>query len=191
MITKVITHISGINVEKAFLKLVATCAAGMLLNVIGIIIAKNFHLPIYLDTIGTIFIAVLGGYVPGIAVGFFTNLFGALFDSEEIYYGFVSILLAIITSFLAGKGYYEKLPKVILTIPLTVFITSFFGTFIEEMLSYSLSIDVKSDFIIHFSEELPDKALAILVSFFMLKFIPPDVKERFKLLWKMQIIIEV
>ncbi|MBR4642291.1 MAG: diguanylate cyclase [Selenomonadaceae bacterium] len=186
MITKVITHISGINFEKAFLKLMATCAAGMLLNVIGIIIAKNFHLPIYLDTIGTIFIAVLGGYVPGIAVGFFTNLFGALFDSEEIYYGFVSILLAIITAFLAGKGYYEKLPKVILTIPLTVFITSFFGTFIEEMLSYSLSIDVKSDFIIHFSEELPDKALAILVSFFMLKFIPPDVKERFKLLWKMQ-----
>ncbi|MBR7024672.1 MAG: diguanylate cyclase [Selenomonadaceae bacterium] len=186
MITKVVTHISGINVEKAFLKLVATCAAGMLLNVIGIIIAKNFHLPIYLDTIGTIFIAALGGYAPGIAVGFFTNLFGTLFDSEEIYYGFVSILLAIITSFLAGKGYYEKFSKIILTIPLTVFITSISGTLIEEMLSFSFSPDVKNDFLVHFSEELPDKALAIILGFFMLKFIPPDVKERFKLLGKMQ-----
>ena len=186
MITKIITNISKIKFEKAFLKLMATCAAGMLLNVIGIIITKEFNLPIYLDTIGTIFIAALGGYVPGIAVGFLTNLFGALFDTEEIYYGMVSILLAITTAFLASKGYYEKFPKIILTIPLTIFITSFSGTFIEEMLSFSLSMDIRHDFLIHFSEELPDKSLAILVSFFMLKFIPPDVKERFKLLGKMQ-----
>ena len=186
MITKIITNISRIKFEKAFLKLMATCAVGMLLNVIGVIIVKEFNLPIYLDTIGTIFISALGGYVPGIAVGFLTNLFGALFDAEEIYYGLVSVLLAIITAFLASKGYYEKFPKIILTIPLTIFITSFSGTFIEEMLKFSFSFDFQEDFLKHFSEELPDKGLAIILSFFILKFIPPDIKARFKLLGKMQ-----
>ena len=106
MITKIITNISRIKFEKAFLKLMATCAVGMLLNVIGVIIVKEFNLPIYLDTIGTIFISALGGYVPGIAVGFLTNLFGALFDAEEIYYGLVSVLLAIITKI--SKNYFDN-----------------------------------------------------------------------------------
>ena len=186
MITKLITHISRIKFEKTFLKLMATCAVGFFLNVMGVVIVKEFHLPIYLDTIGTIFIAVLGGYAPGIAVGFLTNLFGYYFDSEEIYYGMVSILLAVTTAFLAQKGYYEKFPKILLTIPFTVFVTSFSGTFIEEMLSFSLSTNVTHDFLEHFYGEFPDKSLAILLSFFILKFIPPDVKKRFKLLGKMQ-----
>ncbi|MBR0260897.1 MAG: diguanylate cyclase [Selenomonadaceae bacterium] len=186
MITKLLMYISKIKIEKAFLKLMATCAVGMLLNIMGIIIVKEFQLPIYLDTIGTIFIAALGGYAPGIAAGFLTNFIGSFFDSEESYYGMVSILLAITTAFLAGKGYYEKFPKVLWTIPLSVFVTIFSGTFIEEMLSFSLSLDITHDFLEHFYEEFPDKSLSILLSFFILKFIPPDIKKRFKLLGKMQ-----
>ena len=97
-----------IKLDKNFLKFAGICAAGIALNVLGSLIAKSFDLPVYLDTFGTIFIAVLGGYLPGIGVGFFTNFIGSLFDDSEMYYGLVSISVALMTSFLARKGYYEK-----------------------------------------------------------------------------------
>lgn len=182
-----------VKFEKTFLKLITVCIAGVILNVIGIILAKSFNLPIYLDTLGTILIAALGGYVPGIAVGFFTNLIGALFDENEIFYGTVSILLAIVTAFLASKGYYKKFPKILLTIPASVLITSFSGTLIEEMLSLSSSFDsleslirIRDNFLQHFSGELLDKGLAIIFVFVALKFIPSDLKEKFSLFGKMQ-----
>ncbi|MBQ3725870.1 MAG: diguanylate cyclase [Selenomonadaceae bacterium] len=182
-----------IKFGETFSRLALICAAGIILNVLGVIVVKELELPIYFDTIGTIFIAALGGYVPGIAVGFFTNLLGALFDEEEIYYGMVSVLIAVLTAFLARRGYYEKFPKVLWVIPATVLLTSFNSTLIEEMLSLTNSFGymdflpkICSHFLEHFSAELPDKSSAVLLSFFALKFIPPEVKKNFKLLGKMQ-----
>ena len=182
-----------ITPDKTFLKLAAICAGGIFLNVLGVVAAKYFHLPVYLDAVGTVFIAALGGYVPGITVGFFTNVFGSIFDEEETYYGMVSVLLAAMTTFLAGKGYYKKFPKILWAIPATVLLTSFSGTIIEEMLSLSTSFK-SPDFLIkfwehfldHFSSEMPDKTSAIIIAFVALKFIPTDTRENFKLLWKMQ-----
>ena len=56
-----------IKFDKTFFKLAAICAAGMILNIIGVAVTKHFNLSIFLDSIGTIFIAALGGYVPGIS----------------------------------------------------------------------------------------------------------------------------
>ena len=169
------------------------CAAGVILNVVGVIITKTFNLSIYLDTIGTILIAALGGYVPGIVVGFSTNLLGALFDTEEIFYGMVSVLLAVLTAFLASKGYYDKFPKVLWVIPASVLLTSINGTIIEDMLRISNALGsweylpkIWEHFLGHFYAELPDKASAIVTAFIALKFIPPDIKENFKSLGRMQ-----
>ncbi len=174
----------------ATIKLITICAAGITLNVIGSVAAKYFGLPVYLDTFGTIFIAALGGYVPGIAVGFFTNIFSSGFNVEYMYFGFVSILVAISVAFLADKGYYDKLSKALLTIPLIVLMTSFFGVLIEELLmpmNAFHSLDrVQEHFIENFFVELPDKAPAVLATFFLLKIMPPDIKEQFRLLGKMQ-----
>ena len=175
---------------KTYVRLAAICLAGVTLNIVGVIFAKALNLTIYLDAIGTVFIAALGGYVPGIAVGFLTNLIGALFDSDEIYYGTVSILLAIMTTFFAGKGYYDKFPKILLTIPAAALITTLDGTIIEETLRVSNSWDnfsrVQENFLQHLYYELSDKSLAILISFLALKFIPQEIKENFKSLGKMQ-----
>ena len=182
-----------IKFGKAFLELAIICAAGIILNIIGVVIAKEFYLPVYLDSIGTIFISALGGYVPGIAVGFFTNLIGYFFDAEELYYGMVSVLLAVLTAFLAIRGYYEKFPKVLWVIPATVLLTSVNGTIIEDMLSLASSFEslnnlpkIWEHFLNHFSTELPDKTLAIAIAFIGLKFVPPNIKENFKWMGKMQ-----
>ena len=171
-------------------KLPLICAAGVILNVAGSIIAHAFNLPVYLDTTGTIFIAALGGYVPGITVGFFTNLIGSAFNNQEMYFSVVSILIAIVTAFLANKGYYKKFTKVLMTIPLTALLTSCFGVFIEELLAFSHPFESASEILNHFlgnfMNELPDKGLAILAAFLLLKIIPPEIKSDFRTLGKMQ-----
>ena len=179
-----------IKFDRATLKLAITCAAGIILNVTGSVVAKAFNLPVYLDTFGTVFIAALGGYVPGIAVGFFTNLFSSGFNINEMYFGFVSIFVAMVVAFFANKGYFEKLSKTLFIIPFIVLMTSFFGMIIEELIApmnafHSLE-RVTEHFLKDFSIELPDKATAILVSFFLMKLIPPDLKESFRLLGKKQ-----
>ncbi len=182
-----------IRIIKTFLKLIVFCLPGIIFNVIGVAVMNHFGLPIYLDTVGTIFFAAAGGYLPGITVGLFTNLCGAFFNSEEIFYGVVSVLIAALTAFLAKKGYYEKFPKVLWTIPATVLLTSISGAFIEDMLRLVNSFDSMNSlsklwehFLQHFSLELPDKFLAILIAFVALKFTPLKLKEKLQSLSKMQ-----
>ena len=171
-------------------KIALICAAGIAVNMLGARVAQSLDLPIFLDTYGTVFIAALGGYVPGIAVGFFTNLLGALFNSAEMYFGFVSIAVAIITAFLYQRGYYDNIRKVVLTIPFTSLTTSFFGSLIEEFIYFAQPSDTLMKFWLHYREnffnEFPDKALAILVAFILLKIFPAELKDNFRLLGKMQ-----
>ena len=182
-----------IKFDEVTFKLAVICAAGITLNVIGSFAAENLHLNIYLDTIGTIFIAAVGGYMPGIAVGFFTNLFTSFFNKENIYFGLVSVFVAMVTAYLAGRGYYASLKKVLMTIPATILGTSFLGALIEELRSLSNSFDSWDSVVklwMHFQHnffnELPDKGAAIIIVFFALKFIPPALKEQFHTLGKMQ-----
>ena len=172
------------------LKLAAICLAGLLLNIVPSALAEYLELPVYFDTFGTIFIAILGGYVPGIAVGFFTNLINSGLHVENMYYSIISATVAILSAFLASKGYYEKFSKVLITIPLTILITSFLGTFIDELIKplnafYSLE-RVWEHFIENFFKELPDKTSAIMISFLLLKLIPSYWKEQFSLFGKKQ-----
>ena len=176
------------------IKVLSVCAIGIILNLSCSAIAKHFELPIFLDTIGTVFIAALGGYVPGIAVGFFTNLIGSVFNPDEIYYGMVSILLAIIIAFLTGKGYYEKFSKVILIIPAAILLTTFIGMSIEELMGTSFDLKMTMEkatalgkhLMKNFSSELPDKSFCIIMTFFALKILPSSIKENFRKFGKMQ-----
>ena len=171
-------------------KMVLICTAGITCNIIGSFVAKYFYLPLYLDTYGTVFIAAIGGYVPGIAVGFFTNLIGSYFNEDEMYFGLVSISIAIVTTFLYKRGYYKNFSRILLTIPFTVFVTAFFGTVIEELIYINNPFESAYKFWFHyradFFREFPDKGSAILLAFFLLKIFPSDLKEKFTTLGKMQ-----
>ena len=51
--------------------MVLLCAVGLLINFLGVRLVRGFGLPLYLDNIGSALAAALGGYIPGIIVGFF------------------------------------------------------------------------------------------------------------------------
>ena len=50
------------------------CVIGIILNIAGAHFAARFNLPLYLDSVGTVLIAVVGGYLPGVITGFLSNV---------------------------------------------------------------------------------------------------------------------
>lgn len=181
------------RIAKSSLQFALICTAGIILNLIGSYIAVNLHLPFYIDTVGTVFIAALGGYVPGIAVGFISNIFASGFDMNEMYFGVVNVAVAIITAFLAGKGYFSKFPKVLMSIPATALLTSFLGGLIEKLLALSNSFDSWNELLQVFLHivnnlqvELPDKGFSIILSFLALKILPREVEQSFETFGRMQ-----
>ena len=75
------------------------CIAAVCLNVICNQIVGLFNLPLYLDTVGTIITAALGGAVPGVFVALCTNLILGFGNGESVYFGILNILIAVATSF--------------------------------------------------------------------------------------------
>lgn len=94
---------------------------GISINIAGAQFAKLLNIPLFLDCIGTILAAVLGGYLPGIAVGFSSNMINALNDQANAYYTLISVLIALISAWYAKKDYFDKLySTLLLTFPLSL-----------------------------------------------------------------------
>ena len=101
--------------------LLLLCAIGLLINFLCAKSVKVMGLPLYLDNIGSALAAALGGYIPGILVGFFTNLVNGIGDYENAYYGSLTVLIAISSAWYARNGWYRKpwkLPLIALTFAL-------------------------------------------------------------------------
>ncbi|MBQ3842399.1 MAG: HD domain-containing protein [Ruminiclostridium sp.] len=80
------------------------CVICLALNFLLFKFADVLGLPLYLDNVGTLLAAILGGYLPGIFVGFMTNIINCATDPTSIYYGFITVLIAVTSSFFAHKG---------------------------------------------------------------------------------------
>jgi hypothetical protein len=78
---------------------------GILINLLGNYISVRAQLPVYLDAIGTVLTAATCGYLPGIAVGFFTNVIEGLPNVTAPSYNAVIILVAIFAAHFAARGY--------------------------------------------------------------------------------------
>lgn len=172
-------------------KIILICLAGLVLNLIGSVAVKFLGLPIYLDTGGTIFIAALGGYVPGIAVGFFTNLIKAGFHPSEMYFATVSVVIAIVTTFFSRKGFFDNLAKVFTLIMLLTFVTGTCNVLIESLVNATSSMNgtisgYKLNFIKNFLFESLDKGLSVWIAFALLNITPEDIKRKFRLLGQRQ-----
>ena len=80
-------------------------------------IVVHMGLPLYVDNIGTILGAVYGGYLPGIFIGYVTNIINSTDNIENMYYAGISVLIGFSVTFMANRGCYKKLWKALLTVP--------------------------------------------------------------------------
>jgi len=88
-------------------------AAIVINGAVGWIVAK-LDLPLYLDTIGTVFISVAAGPWVGAITGVLSNLILGFFSPGFIPYWPVSVLIGLAAGFLANAGWFKSWWKVLL-----------------------------------------------------------------------------
>ncbi len=96
--------------------LVCVIAAGILLNILGTKLNALLGLPLFIDNIGTILSAMVGGYIPCITVGFFSNIINGFSNSYSIYYCIISVLIAVAAVSFADKMRRFKVPYILIGI---------------------------------------------------------------------------
>ena len=162
-------------------------AIGIAVNLILSATVTYFKLPLYLDTVGTILAAVIGGYLPGVAVGFSTNLIKNFYDPSSIYYGVLNVIIAVAATNLFDRGWFRKIRGLIFIILIFTFIGGGLGSLIPwfmEGLTYdseSLSgilyntgffTSGMAHFLSSIIMDLPDKSVSVLTAALILRLIP-------------------
>ncbi|MBP5265910.1 MAG: HD domain-containing protein, partial [Lachnospiraceae bacterium] len=89
---------------------------GIAINVGLSYLVFRFDWPLYLDTIGTIGVAMVSGLFPGIFTAVFTNVFCMTFNGDAAYFGFVNALIAIYSAWYFQKKSFEKMRSIMLFI---------------------------------------------------------------------------
>jgi len=116
------------------LHLVVLCIIGLAINYLLAKVPLALHLPLFLDNVGSALTAALGGYIPGIVVGFLTNLVNGIGAHETTYYGSLTVLIAICSAWFAERGYYSKPGK----LPIVVAVFALIGGGLGSVLTWTL-----------------------------------------------------
>ena len=175
------------------------CAAGVALNILLSNEVTVLDLPLYLDTAGTIAVAVMGGYLPGVIVGFATNFIRCIYNTTSVYYGVLSVLIAVAATFLANRGWHRKLPGIAGMVLVFSIIGGLLGGIIPwfiEGISFAgegvrnvifetghvnlITAHLLSSFII----DIPDKLITTLLALLAVRLIPSGFHRYFRFyLW--------
>ena len=84
-------------------------AVGVAVNVATAYIVQALNLPMYMDTIGTIGVAALGGMLPGVIVAVISNVICSIFNTHAQYYSIINVFVAVLTTwFVENIGFKKK-----------------------------------------------------------------------------------
>lgn len=168
-------------------------AFAICINFIGGQIALFLKLPIYLDSIGTVFTAVVLGPVYGMLPNAISGLLmGMTVDIYSLYYAPVGIILGLVTG-LVYKKYHPKkwwifLAAVAITIPATIAsscitaflfggITSSGSSILVQLLAKTPLGMVGSCFVVQFITDYIDRVICLYVVAVLIKAVPEKMKE--------------
>lgn len=187
------------NRERNRIRMLVFMVLSVLTNLILNHIVGYLELPLFIDNVGTIIAAAIGGYLPGIIVGYVTNIVNMTADPTNAYYAVLSAVIAIFGAFFANKGYFEKIHKTIITIPVFAIIGGAFGSLITYLMygfgmgegisapfaktlleKGTLSV-FQAQFISDMAIDLVDKAITVLLVFVILRLLPDKVKSSLRL----------
>ena len=186
---------SKINRKHEDLKSMGLVVLCILLNLGCNKLAGVLNLPFYFDCIGTIAAAILGGFMPGVLVGFFTNLLSSISDSSNLYYGVLNVLIAIVAAACSQKKYLRKISWKTL-IPIVLFILigggigsvitwGLYGNTLGDELASSLAGRIYTNVVqdafwaqmyAGLIMDIPDKIISTAIAFAIYKFYPKKIK---------------
>ncbi len=104
---------------KASMMRVLSVVIGIAINVGLSYLVYRMDWPLYLDTIGTIAVSMVGGLFPGIFTAVMTNVICMFFNADAAYFGFVNALIAIYSAWFFRKRSFEKMRSIVWFITVT------------------------------------------------------------------------
>lgn len=164
-------------------------ALAIVINIVGSYIALVLHLPIYLDSIGTIMTAILLGPFYGLFPGVLSALItGMTSDIYALYYMPVGVVLGIVTGLIFQKNKTNKLfvkafcisvPASLISacITATIFggITSSGSTMLVQLLAKTPLGLTLSCLIVQFFTDYFDRLLSLWLVFSVIKKLPDSL----------------
>ncbi|MBO4900585.1 MAG: HD domain-containing protein [Lachnospiraceae bacterium] len=175
---------------------ISLCAAGILVNILLGFLTDKAGLPLYFDTVGTVVVAALGGYLPGVIVGFLTNFIKNFYDSSSVYYGVLNVMIAVAASWFAGHGWFKKPLKLVGTVVAFTLIGGGLGSlipwFIEGVAARNdslFTILYETGYFSRFPAHLissivtdfPDKAASVFLALLIQRIIPERFHQYFEI----------
>ena len=185
------------------LKSIGLILVCVVLNFVLSQIISKLGLPLYFDCVGTIVAAATGGFLPGVVVGFATNVVIHLYnryillnpDDVTLYYCVVSVLIALVAAAFAQKKYFRKV-SIKLLLPVLCFVLigggigsvitwGLYGNTMGDELASSLAGRIYTNVISNafwaqmyagLITDIPDKLFSTLVAFILCKFYPKKLK---------------
>jgi len=166
---------------------------GACLNATLYFLTMHLGLPIYLDTIGTMCAAWLGGIFPGVMAAFFTNLICESYSGGMVYYSFINVLIALyivhfhnrhahaevseMAGFAVGMGFLSGSLGFLTEWGLYGYSPDISISVIADYIERTLKISpVISLFVVHILLDIFDKGISVSVAFFIISHISNDIK---------------
>lgn len=181
-------------VNKMSTRRIIVAAFCIIINIVGGFLALALRLPIYLDTIGTIFGGVVFGPVWAVLIGLFTGIInGITFDPVSLYYIPVQIVIGLLTGFFFKKHVFDGFKSVLAILIITLagsVLSSIITTFVFSGITSSGSSYVVAAlrlvglniftavFSTQFLTDLLDKSIAFLIVFLILKVLPKSIIQK-------------
>ena len=170
---------NGYQRRSNLLRCLALCLICLLLNVLGVRLASALGTSLYLDNVGTILSAVLGGPLAGIAVGYLSNLINSVSDPVTAYYASVTVLIALLASYFGKRNAFRRFPHILLPIFTMTLAGGGLGSLLTWVLNGNstmagfleqLGADMRVD--------LLDKAIVCVVAAVLMAVIPQKIKDK-------------
>lgn len=169
-------------------------ALAIVINIVGSYIALVLHLPIYLDSMGTIMTAILLGPFYGLFPGVLSALItGMTSDIYAFYYMPVGIVLGIVTGFVFQKNKSNKLfvKSFCISVPASLIsacitanlfggITSSGSTMLVQLLAKTPLGLTLSCLIVQFFTDYFDRLLSLWLVFSVIKKLPDSLTNKLK-----------
>jgi energy-coupling factor transport system substrate-specific component len=131
-------------------------------------IVARLNLPVYMDTIGTIGMAVVAGPWVGALTGLLTNMMLGVFSPGFIPYWPVPVAIGLVAGFCANAGMFKRWWKVVLVGIFVAVTAASISTFIAQKIHGGGPVSV-SYFLV---EEPVDKIATVLLVFIMTRVVP-------------------
>ena len=183
----------SVNIRRGVRARVMVIFFGVCLNATLSFLTVHFDIPIYLDTIGTMCAAWLGGIFPGVMTAFLTNLICETYSDGMMYYSFINVLIALYIVYFHNRHAHVKVSHMVRFAVSMGFLSGVLSSMTEwGLFGYSsdVSISVISDYIrkilkispiislsaVHILLDILDKGLSVAVAFFIISHISNDIK---------------